>query len=202
MMSKRIKRPSPAMVIAITALITALSGTAIAGGVLNKKKVKKIATNVANKQIESRAPGLSVARAISADSASNATSADHATSANTASNATSADHATSANTATSANPVAFAHVATDGTVDAGRSKNITSANVSSEGSGLYCFRGLGFAFTGAQVTTDYDDSFGTFSPQFGEQVPSTCTPDAQAYVLMLEKDAGPTDAGFFIVFYG
>ena len=40
------------MVVAIVALITALGGSAIAGGVLNKKKVNKIITN--------REPGLSV----------------------------------------------------------------------------------------------------------------------------------------------
>ena len=51
-MKGRLGRPSPAMVIAIVALIAALGGTAIAGGVLNKKKVNKIITN--------RAAGLTV----------------------------------------------------------------------------------------------------------------------------------------------
>jgi hypothetical protein len=54
-MKRILRRPSPAMVIAIAALIAALGGTAIAGGILNKKKVNKIITN--------RAPGLSVATA-------------------------------------------------------------------------------------------------------------------------------------------
>jgi hypothetical protein len=53
--------PSPAMSVAIVALIVALGGTAIAGGVLNKKKVNKIITN--------RAAGLSVSHAKTADSA-------------------------------------------------------------------------------------------------------------------------------------
>jgi hypothetical protein len=47
------------MIVAIAALIVALGGTAIAGGVLNKKKVNKIINN--------RAPGLSVASAKHAD---------------------------------------------------------------------------------------------------------------------------------------
>ena len=64
-MKKALKsRPSPAMIVAIAALIVALGGTAVAGGVLNKKKVNKIITN--------RAPGLSVASAKSADNAKNA----------------------------------------------------------------------------------------------------------------------------------
>jgi hypothetical protein len=59
-MKRIVGRPSPAMVIAIVALVAALGGTAIAGGVLNKKKVNTIITN--------RAPGLSVASATSAKS--------------------------------------------------------------------------------------------------------------------------------------
>jgi hypothetical protein len=68
-------RLSPAIVLAIVALIAALGGTAIAGGALNKKKVKKISKNVANSQITARAPGLSVASANSAGSAGSANSA-------------------------------------------------------------------------------------------------------------------------------
>jgi len=60
-MKRLFRRPSPAMVVAIVALIAALGGTAIAGGVLTKKKVNKIITN--------RAPGLSVASAKNADNA-------------------------------------------------------------------------------------------------------------------------------------
>jgi hypothetical protein len=47
--------PSPAMIVAIVALIVALVGTAFASGVLSKKKVNKIITN--------RARGLTVANA-------------------------------------------------------------------------------------------------------------------------------------------
>jgi hypothetical protein len=70
-MKRLFRRPSPAMVIAIVALIAALGGTAIAGGALNKKKVK----NIANNQITNRAPGLSVASAKNADNATTANSA-------------------------------------------------------------------------------------------------------------------------------
>jgi hypothetical protein len=54
-------RPSPAIVIAVLALIAALTGTAVAGpdassSAVNKKKVKKIARKQANKQINARLP--------------------------------------------------------------------------------------------------------------------------------------------------
>ena len=70
---KKIPRPSPAMAVAIVALIAALGSNAIGGGILNKKKVNRIITN--------RAPGLSVATAKSADNAKNA---DNATTAKNA----------------------------------------------------------------------------------------------------------------------
>jgi hypothetical protein len=66
-MKRCIRRPSPAMLVAMAALIVALGGTAVAGGVLNKKKVNTIITN--------RAPTLSVSHAKTADSATNATNA-------------------------------------------------------------------------------------------------------------------------------
>ena len=67
-MKRVFRRPSPAMLVAIAALIVALGGTAVAGGVLNKKKVK----NISNNQITQRAPGLSVASAGTAKSADTA----------------------------------------------------------------------------------------------------------------------------------
>jgi hypothetical protein len=61
-------RPSPAMIVAVVALIAAVGGTAVAGGVLNKKKVNTIISN--------RASGLEVKSAKNADHADKATDAD------------------------------------------------------------------------------------------------------------------------------
>ena len=72
-----LKRPSPALVISILALVAALVVPAYAA--LNKKD-KKTVKNLANTEITKRAPGLAVA------SANTANSADTATSANTAAN--------------------------------------------------------------------------------------------------------------------
>jgi hypothetical protein len=66
-MRRRIRRPSPAMVVAIVALIAALGGTAVAAGVLSKKKVKNIAAN----QVTKLAPTLDVKSAKSAGKADN-----------------------------------------------------------------------------------------------------------------------------------
>lgn len=70
----RIERPSPALVVAIVALLVAVTGTAVASvatiSALNhkdKKQVKKIA----DREIGKKAPGLSVATAANAGNASN-----------------------------------------------------------------------------------------------------------------------------------
>ena len=72
-MSRRMKRPSPAMAVAMAALLVAVVGTAIAApaairSALNKSEKKRIA-KIANQQITKRAPGLSVAGAGTANSA-------------------------------------------------------------------------------------------------------------------------------------
>ena len=67
MLQRLKKHATPATVISIIALFVALAGTAVAGGVLNARKVNNIITN--------RAPGLSVASAKNADSAKSADSA-------------------------------------------------------------------------------------------------------------------------------
>jgi hypothetical protein len=125
-MKRVFRRPSPAMIVAIVALIAALGGSAIAGGVLTKKKVNKIITN--------RAPGLSVAHAKTADSATSATNASNA--------------------AVAQSPVAWAHIAANGDL-LGSSSNITQANEDNPfADGEYCFKGLTFAFKSLQATLD------------------------------------------------
>jgi hypothetical protein len=83
----RTSRPSPAIIVAVLALIAALAGTAVAGpnastSAVSKKKVKKIAKKQAVKQINELAPGLSVANAVNAQNAANADNANSAADAN------------------------------------------------------------------------------------------------------------------------
>ena len=88
-------RPSPAIVLAVIALVFAMAGSAIAGtdalsSKITKSKVKKIA----KKQINKAAPGLDVKSAKTADKATNA---DNATNAANAANATNATNAAAVN---------------------------------------------------------------------------------------------------------
>jgi hypothetical protein len=69
--------PSPALIISIIALVAAVGGGyAVAKG-SDKKSDKKIAKKVSNKQITKRAPGLSVAHAKTADSATEVSYTKH-----------------------------------------------------------------------------------------------------------------------------
>ena len=66
------RKPSPAMVVSIIALVFALAGSAVAGvATISKlsKKEKKQTRNIAKNEINKAAPGLSVANATNAQSA-------------------------------------------------------------------------------------------------------------------------------------
>jgi hypothetical protein len=107
------KRPSPAMAVALIALLVALAGTAIAAAPKlsgpQKKQVGKIASKIFNKRIG----GASVAHANSASTANTANSAKSAGTANTANTAKSAGTATTATSAKTANRATRADTATD-----------------------------------------------------------------------------------------
>ena len=64
--------PSPAFVLALIALIAAVTGAAIAKSGGGRSVTKKQAANIANNQITQRAPGLSVDHAASAGKADSA----------------------------------------------------------------------------------------------------------------------------------
>jgi hypothetical protein len=64
--------PSPALVIALLALVAAITGAAVAKSGGGKSVTKKQAAKIANNQITSRAAGLSVAHAEDATKATNA----------------------------------------------------------------------------------------------------------------------------------
>lgn len=80
MTSPKGRRPSPAMIVAATALIVALAGTAMAAptaikSILNKKEKKQV-KNISKNQVNKLAPGLSVKHANTAGSADTAKRAD------------------------------------------------------------------------------------------------------------------------------
>jgi len=102
--------------------------------------------------------------------------------------------------ATSAQPKAFAHIHTDGTVDAANSKGIRQSNVSHFGGAddTYCIKGLSFKPRGGQVIADYSEvssNADTFQFDLGGVVP--CPAGTQAFVYAVEDSVG-----FYLLLYG
>ncbi|HEX6229160.1 MAG TPA: hypothetical protein VFZ41_06820 [Solirubrobacterales bacterium] len=94
---------NPALVISILALVTALVAPAVAQVATSalSKGEKRVIRKIANRQINKRAPGLSVARANSADAATSAGTATTANTANTANDANTVDGANASDLKTS-----------------------------------------------------------------------------------------------------
>jgi hypothetical protein len=101
-MKRRLRAPSPALLISLIALFLALGGTSFAAGKVIATKHKDAKADT--KLIKKLAPTLSVKHAKTANSA---TSATHATSAVSATNATNATHATTADTATALGTISY-----------------------------------------------------------------------------------------------
>lgn len=97
--------------------------------------------------------------------------------------------------ATSANPFTFAHVNSNGVVDAANSKGVTSLNVSKPSTGIYCISVPSFAPRGAQVTPQVG---GATSAQVGSG--GSCPPSA-FQVSTLTAAGTAIDSGFYVELY-
>jgi hypothetical protein len=101
-------RPSPGLLVGVLALVAAVAGTAVAGpGATTSKLTKKKVVQIADQEINKLAPGLSVAHAESANTATHADSATSADKAASADSALSAQSALAADTADSVGGVSI-----------------------------------------------------------------------------------------------
>jgi hypothetical protein len=159
-----LRRPSPSMAVALIALFISLGGVSygFATGSIDSREIKNntIRTrDIRNSEVRGRDIRNSTIR--SADVALNTlTGFDiNESKLGKVPSAGSADAATRSGTATvGLSPVAYARVNSSGNVLEAYSRGVGDANLSSGGTGRYCFRGLTFAFRSAQVTIDYGDS--------------------------------------------
>jgi hypothetical protein len=209
-------RPSPAMLVALVALVAATTGPAIADQAAEFAKGKKIngsrlkARSVSGSKLKrNTVTGTQIAES-KLGKVPAATKADTATSANTANTANSANtalSAKSADTATVGGPLGFARVDSTGNVVEADSRNVTDANVSLQSTSAYCFVGLPFAFKTAVTTVDYSDpvtgglsSDITAQVGLGDPFGDCSVPGTQLEVATLINSAF-APAGFFIVFH-
>jgi hypothetical protein len=189
-MGKRIKVSLTfSNVVAVIALFLALGGSVYAAGKLNGKTIKR-----------NSVPG----NRLKADSVTGRQINEGTLSAvPNATNAANAVNATNAMSAASAQPVAFAHVSEDGTLDPARSKNVGSAT--REGEGVYCLSGVPFTPRGVQVTVDAVGSSSQFAQVGITGSPADCPadPNVQVFVDTFIPDTGfLSDAPFYVVIYG
>lgn len=110
----------------------------------------------------------------------------------------SANSANSAKTAESANPVAFARVQSEGSVDSSNSKGISSANVSSPKTGVYCIKVPAFSPKGGQVTLESESN-----PEATAQIEVGGTASCPAPEVEVSTWKGLTGikAAFYVVLY-
>jgi hypothetical protein len=170
------KRPSPAMIVAMTALCVSLVGTAFAGPIaeisgLNKrdkrvirKITRKVSGKVSNRRITKRAPGLSVAAAQNANIANVANAANSAVNAQNAQNAQNAEDSDQLG---SLPPSAYARstvlrsvaVLANGSVVSSSSDGVAQSNVTHPSTGVYCVDGLNPAPKTAIGTSRFGSGF-------------------------------------------
>jgi len=165
----RDSRPSPAIIVAVLALVAALGGTALAGSevhssAVTKKKVKKLARKVADKQITRRAPGLSVASAQDAETLDGQDSSELKTASGYAQR-------------TNVLPVAtgFEDIATTNVVTTTRSRVLASASLELEGPGDAACRVNIAGQNGLENRTTIPDTMfdrGSLSVGFARTVPA------------------------------
>ena len=133
-------RPSPAMVVAVVALVCAMAGTAVAGtdglsSKITKSKVKKIAKKQANKRLKANVSG------------SHVNTADTATNADNLGGAPAADYLKSAD------------ARADGFASSVDIDNFTSAAFTSIGDKSFNAPAAGFAYVTASFSAEDDASF-------------------------------------------
>jgi hypothetical protein len=179
-MEKRIRGGlSFANVIALLALFIALGGTVYAASKIDGKTIEK-ASMPGNRVKPDSLKGKQIKEAKLAE-------------------VPKADHANSADAADSAQPVAFAYVNADGTVDGSLSKGVSSANITHPNTGTYCVSDVSFEIRGGQVTPYFGGSRGT-TAQFTPSPTGNCPNGGQ--ILLSDNTNAAADLAFNLLIYG
>jgi hypothetical protein len=203
-----LRRPSPAMAVALTALFLSLGGVSygLATGSIDSREIKNntIRTrdlrnnevrgrDIRNSTIRGRDVALNTLGGVDINELrlGKVPSAELADRSGTA--------------AVGMSPVAFARVDSNGNLVEADSRGVSDGNVSNPDTGRYCFGGLGFAFNTAQVTIDYGDAANGGSLNQIAQVAKgnpqgDCAPGNQLEVVTTNGTTG-TPAGFYVWFF-
>lgn len=176
-MRKHLRMPSPAMVVAIVALMVALGGSAYAAAKLNGKNIKNgtiTGNKLKNKTIGTGKLSTSAVNALKGQKGD--------------AGAKGAD----------GTALAFARVAFNGTVDTSRSKGIGQANVTHTNPGVYCFSGL--SFTPKNVVATLEAPINNNDLIYASIPDTTLCPAGQITVHTLQVGGAVQNATFYVAF--
>jgi hypothetical protein len=216
------RRPSPALVVSIVALVAALGGTSYAAFTLptnsvSARQLTKGAVTSSKLKTGAVTSGKLKTGAVTTSKIRNGSvtkaklkltglvvpNATHSTTADTAHFATQATNATHASTAGSASAVAYAHVLANGTLDTAHSRNVSAA--SNPSTGVYCLK-IDVPVVNASATVDFGGKFGIADAVLRGEDPANevgtfCSAADNALVGTAGADTGTVDnRAFWVTF--
>jgi hypothetical protein len=206
-MSRMFKhRPSPAMVVALVALVVAMSGTAVAGSRLLEGDALIKRNSLSGNRLRAHAITAREIDVRRLGKVATAGRADSAASAGVASSAADSG-ALGGVPAAGYSRVIYAHVLANGTVDVSQSKGLSNSNVALRAISAYCFTNLPFTPRGGSATIDYGDAGAGNSEVAELQLSSTGTSidcrAGEAVEVSTSSKAGTFHAEpFYVVLYG
>ena len=193
--SRRVPRPSPAMVVALVALLVAMSGTAVAASkvlITSSSQIKNGAISSADLSKKAR---KSLTGKAGKTGAAGAPGPAGANGTNGAAGAPGKDGA-------NGSAVAYARISPNGTVT--DSKGIDAANVVvGNAAGQFCFRNLAFVPHNIQVSIAYAGSGNahmTTQSDLGAPAGNVCPAGTAAFVKTYDQQGGQAGEAFFVAF--
>jgi hypothetical protein len=188
-MRKKIGMPSPAMIVALLALCVALGGSAYAAGKINGKNIRNgtiTGKKVKNRTITSSKISRTTIRALKGRRGLRGARGFRGLKGDRGANGTA---------------LAYARVASDGTIDTARVKGITQANMShTSGSGIYC---LSLSFAAKNVVATLEPT-ATGNELIYASIPapspSLGCPSGAITVQVRDAVGAATDASFYVAF--
>jgi len=193
--SRRVPRPSPAMIVALVALLVATSGTAVAASkvlITSSSQIKNGAISSADLSKKARKSLAGKTGPAGPAGPAGAAGKDGANGTNGAAGRDGAN----------GSAVAYARISPNGTVTDG--KGIDAANVVvGNAAGQFCFRNLPFVPHNIQVSIAYNGSGNahmTTQSDLGAPAGNVCPAGTAAFVKTYDQQGGQAGEAFFVAF--
>jgi hypothetical protein len=187
----RLRRPSPALIVAIVAVAAASTGSAVAAGQITSKQIK-------NGTIELKDISKSTRAAFKGRSGPQGPMGPVGAKGDSGPSGPTGPRGTTGPAGPAGTARAYAQVLADGSVNLARSKNVTAANVSRLREGVYCIK-LGFTSRNVVATMDSYFYWLTLSASFTGET-DLCPPATVQVIAYSPSAPALRDANFMITF--